>query len=79
MTRPRPTPSGRPNSQLVEANPERETESRLTRGQPRAGDTVVTGPRPASGEKRIFDSPKGVSNDAPGATRLDQSLRPYKP
>jgi hypothetical protein len=59
---------------LLDANPEREIESRLARGQPRAGDVVATRPRPASGEKRILDSPKGVSDDTPGATRLGQSL-----
>jgi hypothetical protein len=61
MTRPRPTLSGRRSHDSSEANPGHETQSRLTRGQPRAGNAFPTRLRPVSGQKRISDSPEGVS------------------
>jgi hypothetical protein len=41
-----------------EADPGRETQSRLTRGQPRTGDAIITHPRTTSGERCSHDSPE---------------------
>jgi hypothetical protein len=38
------------------ANPRWETQSQLAQGQPRAKDTVMTRPRPTSGERGSHDS-----------------------
>jgi hypothetical protein len=59
MTRPRPSSGERRSHDSPEANPGRETQSRLARGQPRAGDAVTTRPRPTSGGRRNQDSPRG--------------------
>jgi hypothetical protein len=50
-TRPWPTPSERYNHDSPEANPARETQSQLARGQPRAGYTVTARPRPNPGQE----------------------------
>jgi hypothetical protein len=63
-----------PKSYSPEASPRRDTQSRLARGQPRAGGTVTTRPRPTSIGRHNSDSPEVVSCDAPRATRLSQPL-----
>jgi hypothetical protein len=57
---------GRHSHDSLEANPSdsykvipgRETQSRLARGQPQAGDVITTRPRPNSGGGGIHDSPE---------------------
>jgi hypothetical protein len=71
MTRSRPTPGGRHSHDSPEANHGRETQSRLirgqpragdlatfARGQPRAGDTVMTRLRPTSDRRRNHIRPR---------------------
>ena len=46
-----------PSALSPEANLRREIQSRVVQGQPRAGDTVTTRPRPNTGERGSHDSP----------------------
>jgi hypothetical protein len=57
-TRPRPSPSGKGSHDSPKAIPKRDTQSRLARGQPWAGDAVTTHPRPTSDGRRSHDSPE---------------------
>jgi hypothetical protein len=58
MTRLRPTSGGRCSHDSPEANPGRETQSRLVRGQPRVGEAVMNRSRPTSDGRRIHGSPE---------------------
>jgi hypothetical protein len=55
-TRPRPTSSGSGSHDSPEAKHGPETQSQLTQGHPRAGDTVTTRLRPTSDGRRSHDS-----------------------
>jgi hypothetical protein len=57
-TRPRPSPGGRGSHDSPEAIPGRETQSRLARGQPRAGNAVMTRLSPTLGGRRSHDLPE---------------------
>jgi hypothetical protein len=57
-TRLRPTTGGRHSHDSPEANPRRERQSQLARGQPRTGDAVTTHPRTTSGGRCSHDSPE---------------------
>jgi hypothetical protein len=72
-TRPRPTSDGRHSHKSPDAKPVNETQSRLTRGQPRVGQSVTTRPRltrardaattcprPTSGGRGSDDSPEAI-------------------
>jgi hypothetical protein len=52
----RKRPGGRRSHVSLMVNPGRETQSRLARGQPRAGDAVTTRPRPTSGGRHSHNS-----------------------
>jgi hypothetical protein len=52
------SPDGRYSHDSPEANHGWERRSRLIRGQPRAGDTVTTRPRPTPGGRHGNDSPE---------------------
>jgi hypothetical protein len=45
----------------LETNFGRETQSRLERGQPRAGDAIMTHPRPTPGDRRSYNSSRPIS------------------
>jgi hypothetical protein len=88
-TRPQPPSDGRRSQDSLEDNLGRETHSRLAHGQPQAGDTIMTCPRPTSGERRShdspetnheqathFDSPEGISGDAPKGAQFRRPTQP---
>jgi hypothetical protein len=58
MTRPRPTPCRRRSHDSPKTILGQEMQSRLARGQPRAGDAVTTRARPTPGGRRSHDSPE---------------------
>jgi hypothetical protein len=62
MTRARPTLGERHNHDSPDANPRRETQSRLTRGQPCAGDIVMTRSRPTSVGDTVTARPRPTSD-----------------
>jgi hypothetical protein len=69
-THPRPSLGGRRSHDSPEANPRWETQSRLTRGQPRVGDAITTSPRPTLDERHSHDSPEGISSDSSEGAQL---------
>jgi hypothetical protein len=67
---PRPPSSGRCSHASCEAALGPETQSRLARGHPRAGDAVTTRPRPTTGGRHSHDSPDDISGYAPEGVQL---------
>jgi hypothetical protein len=59
-----------------EVNLGRETQSQLARGQSRAGDVVTTRPRSTPEKQHIFDSPEGISGNAPEGAQLRRPTPP---
>jgi hypothetical protein len=85
MTHPGAIPGGRCNHDSPKADPGQETQSRLTRGRPRAGDIVTTCPRPTSGGDTVPTRPRSTpegrrSDDSPvvnlGRETVTTRLRP---
>jgi hypothetical protein len=64
-TRLRPSSGGTNSHDSPKTNLVRETQLRLARDQPWARDAVTSRPRPTPDKQCIFDSPEGISGDAP--------------